>query len=107
MPGAKRSTSTVRAQLPPWEYLGGESLNMDDTPQALTIPSETSIITIDAEDAKVYYAVNGPLASAASPGYVPADQGRILGPISNLVSCSVFGVLASAAIAHVQYFREV
>ena len=107
MPGAQRSKNTVHAQLPPWEYLGGESLTMDGTPQALTIPSETSIFVINAETAAIYYAINGPLAGLNSPGFCPLDQGRIEGPLSNLASCTVFGTAAGVGVAHVSYYREV
>lgn len=107
MPGAQRSKNTVHSQLPPWEYLGGESLTMDGAPQALTLPSETSIFVVNAETAAIYYAINGPLAGPASPGYCPTDQGRIEGPLSNLASCTVWGAAADTGVAHVSYYREV
>lgn len=104
MPGAKRLTAFDRVQLPAWEYLGGETFT-DPSDQALNIPSEASIIEIEAEDAECYYAINSATASANSPGYVPAEGGRIIGPLSNLVSLAVTG--AAGSIVHVMYFKEV
>jgi hypothetical protein len=106
MPGAIKVKSARFMQLTPWEFLGGESLTMDGTPQALTIPSTASVLVIGAESAAVYYAVNGPLAGVNSPGYVPEDQVRPEGPLSNLQSCTVFGTAADAAVAHISYYRE-
>lgn len=106
MPGAKRLRAFKRSQLPAWEYLGGETLlDTDVSGQALNIPSEASIIEIEAEDAECYYAINSPVASANSPGYVPAEGGRVIGPLSNLASLTVRG--AAGSIVHVMYFKEV
>jgi hypothetical protein len=93
-------------QLTPWEFLGGEALTMDGTPQALTIPSEASIFVIEAEGAEVYYGVNNPIAGLTSSGYVPNEQGRIEGPLSNLASCTLWGTAAGAAVAHIRYYKE-
>jgi hypothetical protein len=107
MPGALRSKNTTHVQLPPWEYISGQTLTMDGSNQLLTIPSTASIVEIDAEGAAVYYAINSPIASAVSPGYVPSEGGRIIGPLSILTQISIFGTAAGAAVAHIQYFREV
>lgn len=106
MPGAMRLPAFGRAQLPAWEYLGGEALTLDGSDrQALTIPSTCSIIEIRAEGGEVYFKING-LATAASDGYIPEDGAEIIGPLSNLVSLTVFSTTAST-VAHIIYFREV
>lgn len=95
--------SANRVQLPYWEYLSGET-HTNPSNQAITLPSEATIVTIDSEDGKCYYAINGAFAQANSPGYVPADGGRILGPLGNLVLLHIHG---PSAIVHLQFFKEV
>lgn len=107
MPGAVRPKFAQRVDVGVYEYLSGETLTMDGSSQALAIPSDASIIQIDAETAAVYYAINGPIASAVSPGYIPTDGGRVIGPLSILNQVTLFGTGAGAAVAHVQYFRVV
>ena len=102
MPGAERLPAFSRAQLPAWYYLGGETLaNPDD--DALTLPDSCSAITISSEGGACYYAVNGAIASANSPGYIPEDGMQTIGPVANLAGVRVH---ATAATLHVQYWRE-
>jgi hypothetical protein len=61
-------------------------------------------VEIDSEDGKCYYAINGAFAQADSPGYVPSDGGRIIGPLGNFNSLHIDG---SDAIVHVMWFKEV
>ena len=103
MPGHKSPPSKTQIDPGSLYELGGQTLTMDGTSHALNSPSSCSIIEIDAEDEKVYYNLNGGIASALSPGYVPQDNGRFIGPIANLATCTVFG--AAGGFAHVQYFR--
>jgi len=95
-------------KLPRWIYLGGEVLTMDGTTQALTIPSDCEIVEIDAETAEVYYQINGnATAAATTPGFVPTNGGRIIGPLGNTdFTMTVWGAAADTAVAHIQYFRE-
>ena len=106
MPGALRLPAFGRAQLPAWEYLGGEAITMDGASHyGATIPSTTSIVEIRARDGECYFCINGAAASAGSPGYVPLNGAEIIGPLSNLVSLRVFSATANA-VAHIMYFVE-
>lgn len=102
MPGAKHLTAYSRTQLPSWRYLGGQTLTTPaDT--ALTIPSDTDTIVISVETGACYYAINGGIASTASPGYIPADGIQTIGPIAGLVGVRVH---SPTGTIHVQYFTE-
>jgi len=90
-----------------WVYLGGEAITMDGTLKSLTLPALTTIVEINAEDAKLYYTINSDTTSALSPGYVPSESGRIFGPLSVLTEVTLSGVAGDAAVAHIQYYREV
>lgn len=90
--------------LPHWYYLGEERITCDGTSQALTLPVGTQIVEIEAEGGLLYWSLNGNPAQASSGGYIPEDQGRIVGPLANLNSVNVQG--AVGAYAHVMYFRE-
>jgi len=79
---------------------------MDGTVQAATLPSEATIVEIRAENADVYFGINVPIVTALSMGYVPANGGEIIGPLSNLNTLSFFGTAAGAAVAHIMYFTE-
>ena len=92
--------------LPTWWSIGGETLTMDGTTQWLTLPSDCNIIKVDAETAEVYYEINDNASDATAHGFVPTNGGRIIGPLGNLASFSVWGTAADAAVCHVQYFRE-
>ena len=63
-------------------------------------------LEIDAETAEVYYEINDNAASASAHGFVPTNGGRIIGPMGNLASMTVWGAAADTAVAHIQYFRE-
>ncbi|GAI14145.1 unnamed protein product [marine sediment metagenome] len=103
MPGHESPAGKTQIDPGSLYQLGGQTLTMDGTSQALTIPSSASIIEIDAEDEKVYYNLGGGIASALSPGYVPKDNGRFIGPLANLSAVTIFGV--AGGYAHIQYFR--
>jgi hypothetical protein len=104
MPGAERLPGKAETQLPAWLYIGEEAITLDGANQdALTIPSTASIVELRAETAAVYFSING-AATVNSGGYIPADQGEIIGPLANLNSVGVFA--SAAAVVHVIYFRE-
>ena len=107
MPGAQRKPSAERVALGSVRLLGGEVITCDASDQAATLPSETSIVMIDARGGDVYYSINNPIASVApGPGYVPMNGGRILGPLTEPFNqFTVYGLVG--AFAHLQYFREV
>jgi hypothetical protein len=95
----------TRVQLPYWLYITGYS---EDSPASHDIvlpqPSEGLSVVIASEDGKCYYAINGAFAQADSPGYIPSDGERTIGPIGNLTSIHV---TSAAGVVHVQFFREV
>lgn len=107
MPGAVRLKAFGRAQLPHWEYLGGERIDLDtDDKVAATLPNNCTIVEIRARGQALYYILNDANPSQAAPGYIPADGGEILGPLSNLNDLWFYSA-ADGAYAHVMYFREV
>lgn len=109
MPGAVRLPSFMRAQLPHWEYLGGEALAVaTESDATATLPSTCTIVVVRARGVALYYALNNPIVGAASPGYVPANGGEVIGPLSNLNTLIFYNAdAATAGTAHLQYFREV
>jgi hypothetical protein len=95
----------TRVQLPYWRYIGGYSeTNPTNHSVNLPQPSEGLSVVIASEDDKCYYAINGAFAQADSPGYIPSDGERTIGPIGNLTSIHV---TSAAGVVHVQFFREV
>lgn len=84
-------------------YLGEQSITMDGTSKAATLPAGTNSIAISAETAAVRFSVNG-TASANSGGYVPVDQQRNVYKLANLTSLALFGV--AGAIAHLIYYKQ-
>jgi hypothetical protein len=98
-------TAAMRADVGAYEHLGGETLTMDGTSQALTIPSNASMVQIDAETAPIYYTVNGPIADAGAHGFIPTSGGRTIGPLTVLSQITLFGTGGGGAVAHVQYLR--
>lgn len=91
---------------PRWKYLGGQTLTMDGTAQACTLPTGTHIFEIRAEDAAVYFNINRAVADANAHGYVADGSGEIVGPLTSLTALTLWGAAADTAIAHVMYFRE-
>jgi hypothetical protein len=91
---------------PRWRYLSGETLTMDGTAQACTLPTGAHIFEIRAEGAAVYFNINRAVADATAHGYVADGSGEIVGPLANLSSLTLYGAAADAAVAHVMYFRE-
>jgi hypothetical protein len=71
----------------------------------LTIPSTCTIIEIATEDEKCYWAF-GVVASANSPGYIPADAVEILGPLCDQTLGMGLWVHGDGTV-HVSYWREV
>ena len=98
------SGRAARVELRQWEHLGGELVITPLGSTALTLPAGTTVVSIDAEDAEAYYAVNRTGANANSHGYVPAEGNRVIGPLINLQAVHVF--CAAGGILHIQYFRE-
>ena len=95
-----------RILVPHWMYLGGQALTMDGTSQQAVLPSEATIVEIRAETADIYFGINAPIANVTSPGYVPANGGEIIGPLSNLNALTLYGTAAGAGVAHIMYFTE-
>lgn len=93
----------TRVQLPYWLYISGTTITNPNN-QAVVIPSEATIFEIDSEGAECYYAINNPICSTLSDGYVPSEGGRIIGPLSNLTTLRVHG---TTAIVHIMFFKEV
>ena len=107
MPGKYASGTYQPAFAPRWKYRGGETLTMDGTPQACTIPDGAHIFEIRAESAAVYFNVNHANASAASPGYVANGAVETLGPLDTLTALTLWGAGGQGpAVAHVMYFEE-
>lgn len=106
MPGTDAMARYNPVRLPTWIHLGGETLTMDGAMQTATIPSRATIVEIDAETAEVYYAINGLAVDATAHGFVPTNGARIIGPLGNLNSLTLWGTAADAAVAHILYFRE-
>src|SRR5512139_256783 len=92
----------TEVQSPEWVYMDGVVLTNPNN-QAVTVPSTATIVEIGAESAKCYYAVNSAIASAVSPGYVPSETVRTIGPIGNLTALCVHG---TSSTVHIQFFRE-
>ena len=104
--GAFRLPGFGRAQLPAWEYLGGETYTFAaDEGWSATMPDDTSIVEIRAEAGELYFEPNATHASALSPFYVPEDGAEILGPLATFDSLRLFTTTAST-VAHLAYFRE-
>jgi len=104
--GAIRLPGFGRAQLPSWEYLGGETYTLGaDEGWSATIPDDASIVEIRAEAGELYFEPNAIHASALSPGYIPEDGAEIIGPLATFDSLRLFTSTAST-VAHLMYFRE-
>lgn len=84
-------------------YKGEETITMDGSSKACTLPANTNMIEITAEGGAVRYSING-AASTNSGGYIPDGQTRILYHIANLSSLALFGT--GPAKAHMLYSQE-
>lgn len=84
-------------------YLGEQSIAMNGSSQACTLPADTNMVEIAAEGGDVRYTVNA-AASADSGGYIPSGQKGYVFKLSNLTSLALFG--ASPAKAHMLYYKE-
>ena len=109
MGGTRTVKDSDGAVLPTWEYLGGETIALNDTTVNATIPPAphpAEIFHIAAEGGVVYYQIAGGIASANSPGYIPEDGRVIEGPIRDLQArgLALFGT--AGVSAHIQYYRE-
>lgn len=93
-----------RTYLRQWHFLGGELVITPLGSVQLTLPAGTTVVSIDAEDAEAYYAINRTGANTNSHGYVPAEGSRVIGPVANLQSVHVYG--AAGAVLHITYYRE-
>jgi hypothetical protein len=91
---------------PRWKYLSGETLTMDGTAQACTLPTGAHIFEIRAEGAAVYFNINRNVADATAHGYVADGSGEVVGPLFELTALTLWGTLADGGVAHVMYFRE-
>ena len=101
MPGAKHLPAYTRVQQPSWYYLGGQTL-VTPNDQAVALPSEADSVVISMETGAGYYSINGG-ASANSPGYIPQDGFRSVGPIANLTSINVH---SPTGTVHAMFWRE-
>lgn len=92
--------------LPPWDYLGEQSITCDGTNQALTLPDDCNVVEIKAEGGLVRFSINGNPAQASSGGYIPRDTGEIIGGLSSLTGVNITGAAGGGVIAHMLYFRD-
>jgi hypothetical protein len=99
-----RLPAAVKAQAPEWIYVSG-SYVICNGEQRVTLPSEATIIKIQAEGGPVYYSLNTTIANTTSPGYIAQNTGDIVGPLANLTALTVYGAGATV-YAHIQFFRE-
>ena len=88
-----------------WEFLDGEELTMTELPLEPNLPQlrPGMIVSIDAVGGNLRYAING-VASAAAHGFVPENGARIIGPLSNWASLSLYGT--AGVLACIAYYRE-
>jgi hypothetical protein len=91
---------------PTLQYLGGETLTPNNASTACTPPAGTNMFQIAAEGGAIYYVINPGVAaaSAASPGYVPAENRAGEGNLDSLTSLKVFAPAGSAK-AHISYYK--
>jgi hypothetical protein len=91
---------------PAIQYLGGETLTPNNASTACTIPTGTNLFAMAAEGGAIYYVINpgAAAASAASPGFVPAENRAGEGPLDSLTSLKVFAPAGSAK-AHISYYK--
>lgn len=94
----------TRAQLPYLCYLGGETLISPENYQ-VPIPTAATVLQVESEDGGCHYVIDGAFAQADSPGYIPTDEGRTIGPIGG-GSLQTLLVDAPTANVHIQYFHE-
>ncbi len=82
-------------------YLGGETLTMDGTSKACTLPTNTSVVRVATESGVAFYAVNG-TATVNSGGLVGTlvDEVEIEG-LTSLAFCGTVGVKV-----HVTYWMR-
>ncbi len=100
---ATRSTKSAQdVALPTWHRLGGETLVTSGSSVVATLPVNTEIIHIAAENGDIFYNF-GALASAAAPGFVPQGGRVVEGPLRDLTALAIFG---SGGSAHIQYYQE-
>ena len=84
-------------------YLGSpERLTMNAGSVAATLPANTNRLVLAAEGGDVRYAINA-VATATSPGYVPAGSIVVI-RASNLTSFACYG--AVGAFANLVYYQE-
>jgi hypothetical protein len=84
-------------------FKGEESITMNGSAKAATLPSGTNFVEISAENLPVRFTLNG-TATANSGGYVPAEQARYILKQTTLTSLSLYG--ASGGVAHLNYYQE-
>lgn len=79
------------------------SSDLDGAAADVDIPTDVDMFEIVAEGGAVRFALSGD-ATATSAGYVPEDTGRVIGPLSNLTSLSVYG--AAGAYANIIFYQS-
>lgn len=84
-----------------WRYLGAQRLANDGLNVA-SLPSGTTVIVVTAETGAIRYEINGSADANSTP--VPQDQTRVIGPLSNLLSFSVFN--AGGSVAYLEFYAE-
>ena len=89
-------------QLPSLGFISGTCISAPNN-QAVTVPSEATIFEIGAETAVCYYAINNPICSTTSHGFVAQNTVRTVGPISGL---STLRVHAPGGVVHITFFKE-
>lgn len=96
-----------RSQLPHWITVGIGQTFTNPEGQALTVPSEATIIEIASEDDKCYWCFGPGPASALSPGYIPSDGVEIIGPCPAQFLQQGLSVHGPSSVVHCYYFKEV
>jgi hypothetical protein len=88
----------------PLKYASAErSSDLDGAAATVTVPSGADTFEVVAEGGAVRFEINDD-ATASSAGYVPENTGRVVGPLTNLTSLSVYG--ASGVYANVIFYQS-
>lgn len=86
------------------EYMGGDAITPNGSSIKTNMPSGANAFCIRARGGGIFYQMNA-AASTNAPGFVPENMLDWQGYIANLDSVYVFAA-AGAAVAHIQFFRQ-
>ena len=88
-----------------WNFQGGDEITFPQD-QAITAvlpgPLAGLVVEIDAVGGDLRYQING-VANANSHGFVPENGARIIGPLQNWESLSIYAV--AAVVACLTFYR--